>query len=195
MDQGAAMEKNEFHGVSGQLTPNEIKNREFGRSVMGYSPKEVVAFLDTTAKTWEKVQKHEKELLEKMRLMSVEIKEWQYRGVELEGIREKVLQDVRKMQEEAETEAAKMFAEVESRATEIRLKTEGWLTELIAEVKETERQKSNFLIAFKSALDSHYELIKEEQQAKEPLSARLTHFLQTNLGGGEPPNEIPNVSH
>lgn len=165
---------------SSKLSPNEIKNKEFKRTMWGYSPKEVIEFLDTTAKTWEKVQKHEKDLLHKIEKLKEEIKSWELREAQIQKIHEKAIKDAEQIRIEATDQAEKIFREVEDRANQVRLKTEEWLVNVIAEVEETERQKSNFITAFKSALDSHYALIQEEKEA-ESLGTKLNQFLKSEV--------------
>lgn len=167
-----------------KLTPTEIKTKDFTRTVWGYNPKEVVEFLDATAKTWEKVQKHERELLEKIQGLSDELVKMRGREGEMDKLREKALHDAELIREEAQNNAAKMFQEVEDRANSIRVKTEEWLETVIAEVTETERQKLNFMTAFKSALDSHYAILKSEQEETEPLTQKLNLFLKSTMSQG-----------
>ena len=65
-----------------KLMPQEIRSHEFGKSMWGYSPREVVEFLEGTAAAWEKVQRHEKELLEKVKNMSEELVRWKNKEIE-----------------------------------------------------------------------------------------------------------------
>jgi cell division initiation protein len=169
--------------LSLKLNPTEIKNKEFKKTVLGYSPQEVVEFLDATAKAWERVQKNEKELVEQIEKLKAQVKSWEDRESELNKLREMALNDADTIRKEAIREAEKMFKQVEERAINIKAKTEEWLTKVIAEVEETEKQKASFLNAFRSALDSHYELLKVEEKTSEPLGAKLNQFLKTSLTG------------
>lgn len=166
---------------SADLTPNDIKNKDFTKAMLGYAPKEVVTFLDATAKAWERVQRHEKELLDRIHSLHQEILQWKSREGEIERLKEKVALEAQAIRDEAQKLAEKRFAEVEIRANAIRVKTEEWLETVIAEVVEAERQKLNFMTAFKSALDSHYELLRNERAQSEPLSQKLTQFLKTTM--------------
>jgi hypothetical protein len=47
-------------------------------------------------------------------------------------------------------------------------------------VEETQRQKKNFLTAFRSALDSHYALIRSEEEDAEPLAGKLSGILRSS---------------
>jgi cell division initiation protein len=167
--------------LSVKFTPAEIKNRKFKTSAFGYSPKAVREFLELVAKAWEKLQQQEKELAEKAQRLTDEVARWRVKETELEKLREQAVADGQAMREQARVEAEKIFAEVEERANQIRRKTEEWLEEVIAEVEETQRQKLSFMTAFKSALDSHYELLERQPAEDQPIGARLNHLLK---GGG-----------
>jgi cell division initiation protein len=174
------MEKNEkpVEALSLKLTPTEIKNKEFRKTVLGYSPQEVVEFLDATAKAWERVQRHEKTLVSNIERLKDKLKAWEDREAELIRLRELALQDADSIRKEAVNAAEKMFLEVEEKAAGVKAKTEEWLTKVIAEVEETEKQRTSFVNAFKAALDSHYELLSVKTQQNEPLGAKLDKFLR-----------------
>ena len=99
--------------------------------------------------------------------LEAEVASWQAREKEIEEIKASAI-----------AESKKLLAETEEKAESIRVKTETWLEEVIAQVEETQRQKKNFLTAFRSALDSHYALIRTEEEDAEPLTAKLTDVLR-----------------
>ena len=173
------MEKKSAESLSSLLTPNEIKNHEFKRTAWGYSPKEVIEYLDKTAKTWERVQKNEKELLTKIENLQGEIKDWQQREGQIGKIQERALRDAEQIREEAIKQGEKVLEEIEKKANEIRIQTEGWLESVIAEVEETQRQKENFILALRSSLDSHYSLI-EKEKAADTLGKNLAKFCRVS---------------
>lgn len=164
--------------LSLKLTPTEIKNKEFRKTVLGYSPQEVVEFLDATAKAWERVQRHEKVLLGNIEKLKDKIKAWEDREGELNHLREIALHDADEIRKEALREAEKMFLQVEEKAAAVKARTEEWLVKVIAEVEDTEKQRANFVNAFKAALDSHYQLL-DVKNKNEPLGTKLNRFLKT----------------
>lgn len=159
--------------VSDELSPLEIKNKEFKKTMLGYSPEEVIGFLDGVAKLWEKVQKNERELIHRIERLEQTIQAWQARESDLEKIREEVLK-------QAAEQAKQLLADSEQRAQVIREGTETWLAEVLQEVEEVERRKNNFITAFRSALDSHYEILKMDQTNQEPIAVKLSSFLKTS---------------
>ncbi len=173
------MENKTIDALSEKISPTELKNKEFKKVMLGYSPEEVVSFLDKTAKAWTLVQKREKELLQKIESLNAEISHWRQKETEITRIRQEAIKESEVVKEAGLKDAEKLFRQVEERAQDIRMRTEEWLTEVINQVQETERQKSHFMTAFKSALDSHYDLIKNDQELSEPLSQRLDNFLKT----------------
>jgi cell division initiation protein len=173
------MENKQQESLAEKISPTELKNKEFKKVMLGYSPEEVVAFLDSTAKAWTHVQKREKELLQKIESLNAEISHWRQREGEINRVKQDAIKEAETIVSEASREAEKLFRQVEDKAQEIRVKTEEWLAEVINQVQETERQRSNFMTAFRSALDSHYELIRNEQETGEPLTRRLDIFLKS----------------
>ena len=127
----------------------------------------------------QKLTKREKEILQKIESLNAEISHWRQKETEITRIRQEAIKESELIKEAGLKDAEKLFRQVEERAQDIRMRTEEWLTEVINQVQETERQKSHFMTAFKSALDSHYDLIKNDQELSEPLSQRLDNFLKT----------------
>jgi cell division initiation protein len=192
------MDNRTVEALSEKINPVEIKNREFKKSVWGYAPQEVVDFLDATAKAWERVQKQEKDLLEKVKTLTDEVLMWRKREQEFEAQKVRAEQDAKGIKEKAEEESRLILQEVNQRAEEIRGRTEEWLADVIKEVEETERRRDSFVSAFRAALDQHYALLERNPEATKPLETYLEHFLREdqrdNLGRPphRPKNKIPN---
>jgi len=171
--------------TSFELTPAEIKNKDFKKTMLGYSPEEVVGFLDQVAKLWEKVQKRERDLNNQIDQLKNEIKSWENKKTDLDKLQAMAKADAQKIIALAQEEAQKILVESEIRSQEVRKNTETWLTEILEEVQEVEKRKANFIIAFRSALDSHYEILKTEQTAQDSLTHKLHAYLKNpRVSGG-----------
>lgn len=171
------MSRKTFETLSNSLTPNEVKNKEFKRSPFGYSPDQVIEFLDTVSKCWERVQRREKELIDEIRILNEEIDRLNSRETEIEQLRVAALEDAERIREQAREEAKGYFEGVKQRSEDIRGRTEEWLADLLNRVEETERRRNSFLTAFKSALDQHYEILNTDLEKNQGLESQLTHFL------------------
>ena len=150
--------------------------------MLGYSPEEVVSFLDATAKLWERVQKREKELTDKIATLEEQVRAWEAREADLERMRELALTEASKIREEATKQGEEILSQVQERAKSIQSETEQWLGTVLTEVEEIERRKSNFVTAFRSALESHYEILKSEEAKQESLASRLSSYLKGQKG-------------
>lgn len=168
--------KIESTGFHSEWTPDEIKGQNFKGSLFGFSRREVRDFLRLVSKLWVRMLEHQTILSERIVRLESEVASWKAREREIEDMKAK-----------AEVDAQRLLAETEEKAESIRAKTENWLEEVIAQVEETQRQKKNFLTAFRSALDSHYALIRNEEEDGEPLTAKLTDVLRKNTV----PPELP----
>ena len=161
------------------LSPTAIKTKEFGKSMRGYAPREVNEYMDEIVRSWELMQARERELRDKVSELELELARWKEREREVDEVGERARKDADAVREKASHEASRMMRDVEEKAEGIRRRTEEWLETVISTVEETERQKANFVTAFKSSLDSHYELLKEEGTEAEGLSSRLTAYLRS----------------
>jgi len=154
------------------LSPVEIKNKEFNRTLIGYAPKEVVEFLDSVAKTWEAVQRQERALSDKIQKLEEELKAWKARESELDELRQQAGDEAKIIHTQATEDARRFMKGVHERAEEIRERTEGWLENVIKEVEQAEKKKESFMTAVKSTLDEHYAILKEEA-AIPPLHSQI----------------------
>lgn len=170
-----------MESISEKLSPIDIKNKEFKKAVRGYAPKEVVDFLDEVARTWERVQRQERELLRQVEVLNQEIERWKSRESELDVVRAKAKEEADAIREQAAQQAASMMRDIDDRAGQVRRATEEWLASVIANLEETEKQRSNFFTALRSSLESHYRMM-EEQEPTIPLTEQLTDFLKSRTG-------------
>jgi DivIVA domain-containing protein len=172
------MSSKTFEPTSEAIGPTEIKNKEFKRTVWGYAPQEVVDFLDVTAKAWERVQRHEKEMLDEIRSLRMEIDRWKAREAEVNEINRQAQLDAEELLQETKKEADLLFAQARNKAEEVRQQTEAWLAKVISEVEDMERKREHFVAAFRTALDQHYHLLEEDGgPLKKPFETRLDRFI------------------
>lgn len=148
--------------LSVQVTPIQIRTREFNKSLWGFTPKEVAEFLDDLAKQWEAKQAEERRLLNKIKLLEEDLKEWKDRGDKLIQLREGAKLKAQEIEAQATKDATQFLKKVQDRAEQIRQKTEEWLERVIAEVEKTESRKRQLVGALKSTLDEHYAILSDE---------------------------------
>lgn len=165
-----------------RLTGPEVRSRTFKKSVFGgYNVEEVDAFLEHVARVIDKAARHERETAERLQALLEETGRARTRETELVKLREQAEADAAKTRADAEEHAERIVREAEKGAQMVRQKAEEWLASLFERVEETERRRTSFFTAFRSALDSHYELLRKDEAATVPLKAELTQFLRKSF--------------
>lgn len=164
-----------------KLSPSDLKNKEFKRTVWGYAPQEVVDFLAQAAKLLASLQQREKETNEEIRTLKAEIKRWEDKESELDEIRKKALLEAEAIIQETKKEAATLFSQARNKAEEMRIHTEEWLTTVLSQVQETERKRETFIQDFKSFLDRQYELFEDQSLSiHKPFEGQLEGVTQNH---------------
>ena len=163
--------------VSEKISPVEIKNKEFKKSIMGYSPHEVILFLDQVAKQWEQVQAGEKRLCSTIEELKKEIDEWQTKERELEMIRAAALEEAEKIRGAATDHGKKLLQEAREQAGTIQGRTQEWLADVIANLQNTERRRQEMTVALRQKLEQHFSLLEDAEKLGGPLEDRLANYL------------------
>lgn len=163
------------------LTGPEVRHRTFKKALFGYKVEDVDAFLEHMARVIDKAARHEREMAEKMHGLQEELARFRARESELSQLREDSERQAEEIRREAEEHAQRALREAEKGAGLVRAKAEEWLASLFERVEETERRRTSFFTAFRSALDSHYELLRKDEAATVPLKAELTQFLRKSF--------------
>jgi cell division initiation protein len=163
--------------ASGQLTPVEIKNKEFKKTVFGYSPFEVILFLDQTAKTWEKVQQNEKKMTSEITQLKTETDVLKSKMKEHEIIRAAALEEAEKIRQAATDHGRKLLEESRAKADTIQARTQEWLAALILKLQSIEKKRHEMTEELRSRLGDYNALLDDGSQQAAPLEDELKQFL------------------
>ncbi|MCB0406074.1 MAG: DivIVA domain-containing protein [Bdellovibrionales bacterium] len=149
--------------LSTQLTPIQIRTKEFNKLRRDYTPKVVAVFLESLSAQWEAKNNEERKLLNKIKLLEEDLKEWKDREDKIIQLREGAKIKAQEIEAQASRDASLFLKSVQDRAEQIRRKTEEWLERVIAEVDKTETRKRQLVEALKATLDEHYAILSDEQ--------------------------------
>lgn len=153
-----------------KLTAVEIRKQEFSKTLRGYNPHEVTAFLEIVAAEFEQLQLTNKELSEK--ITETETALQTYKSIE-KAIQQTFMQAQEtsgKSIENARKEAQLLLHEAEMKASQILDKARSELTVLKEHMTILKAKKDSIVSRLKMLLNSEMELIKaleidEELQA------------------------------
>jgi cell division initiation protein len=148
-----------------KITPLDIRQRRFEKSFHGYSPKEILEFLEVVADEFEELHK------ESIRLRE-EAKDFQAQ-LEHHRNREKVLQETmiaaQKMSQElkaaAKKEAEIVVANAEHQAEKIVQSAHQKLVQVMEDINELKRQRVQFESQLRGLLDGHAKLLETFRQS------------------------------
>jgi len=138
------------------LTPLDIQNQTFNRTLRGYDPEEVRAFLRQVAQLWSRLLEENQDLRKKVDSLSQEIARYR----EMESLLQRTLlqaeESSRALLENAEKKAQLIIHEAEQKAESI--------------LHNLQKEKE--------ALEGHIELLRQRRQE---LILELRTFLQMQL--------------
>lgn len=150
-----------------RITPLDIQQKRFATQLRGYKPQEVEAFLDLVASEFEEVIKENIALKEELKRKAEKV-------LELEG-REKALQETMitaqritdDIKQQAKKEAELVLAEAELQAEKIVQNAHGRLVQIVDDINELRRQRTQFESQLKLVIESHQKLL-ETMRAEAP---------------------------
>ncbi len=149
------------------LTSVDLRSIEFPKRFRGYDRQEVDAFLRTLADELEEKDRTLAKLHQRVAQMEAELKE--FRG--LETSLQEVLMAAQKTAEDTRNnslkEAELLLREAQLKAEELIHKTQDGLTDIKRELVELYQVKTNYLMQFRSILDTHKIMLEELEKTQE----------------------------
>lgn len=144
-----------------KITPQDIHNQEFKRSLRGYDMDEVDAFLQQIADELETVVSENGYLKDQVKELNLRMVEYEKKDELLEKTLVAAQQATEQMKETSrrEVEAASKAAQAE--AAKILEEARVELTETGQRVRDIKRYHYDFIIQYKALLDRHYRLLAE----------------------------------
>jgi|GEM_PF-1061892 len=187
-----------------KITPRDIHNQEFKRSLRGYDMDEVDAFLQQIADELEIVVSENGQLKDQVKELRLRMDEYEKKDELLEKTLVAAQQATEQMKEASrkEVEAASKAARAEAAKIIDEARTE--LAETGQRVRDMKRYHYDFIIQYKALLDRHYRLLAEmvneakAEREKGPVAAAEVAEVKMPetpppVAPGETPEEGPPI--
>jgi cell division initiation protein len=144
-----------------KITPRDIHNQEFKRSLRGYDMDEVDSFLQQIADELETLLSDNAQLKDQIKELKLRMEEYKSKDELLEKTLLAAQQATEQMKEASrkEVDAASKAARVE--AAKIIEDARAELTETSQRIRDLKRYRYDFIIQYKALLDRHYHLLAE----------------------------------
>jgi cell division initiation protein len=175
-----------------KLTPLDIQQQRFPKSVMGFDKKEVQGFLEFVSREFENLLSELAQ--QKERISRLDDEMFRYR--EREETLKEALVTAQKMAEDMKAHAKKesdlVIAEAEMKAERIVHSAHGRLLQILEEIGDLKRQRVELVSGLRQVLDVHGKLLEATapEKTSENASEQVT-FLRTKAAGGGSSAQIP----
>jgi cell division initiation protein len=161
-----------------KLTPLEIRKMDFNRSMRGYNPDEVRAFLETVAEQVELLQRDVNDFSDKIIRLETRLSDFQMMEKTLQETLLKAEESARRSREDSQREAQITLREAEVEVQRIMAEGRSTAEKLKAEILMLENRKDTFIRKLKYLLQSEsdlIEIIEGKELTPEPGPTGSTH--------------------
>ncbi len=148
------------------LTPLDIYNKEFKRSVRGYSEDEVNEFLDEVVRDYEALIRENDELKQSTSGMSDRLEEYRKLEVTLQNTLVVAQSTAEEVKTAARKEADLIIREAEGKAQEMVHRAETRVREIMQEYERLQRETDQFRARVRSLLESQIALFLDDRAMK-----------------------------
>lgn len=148
------------------LTPLDIYNKEFKRSVRGYSEDEVNEFLDEVVRDYESLIRENDELKQSTAGMSDRLEEYRKLEVTLQNTLVVAQSTAEEVKAASRKEADLIIREAESKAQDMIRRAEVRVREIMQEFERLQRETEQFRARVRSLLESQIALFLDDRAMK-----------------------------
>ena len=143
-----------------KITPNDIQQQQFKIRIRGFDIREVDAFLEQMAETFESLQKRNQNLGDEVRRFELEIQGYRKRQETFKRALLNSQKVLDQMKDNARKSAELIIAEAEVKAEKILNKAHNRLAQLHEDIAELKRQRTQIEVQISSIIEAHSRLLE-----------------------------------
>ena len=143
-----------------KVTPLDIQQQQFKTRFRGFDIREVDAFLEQMAETFETLQKTNQNLTDEVRRLELEIQGYRKREETFKRALLNSQKVLDQMKENARKSAELIIAEAEVKAEKILNKAHNRLAQLHEDISELKRQRMQIEVQISSIIEAHSRLLE-----------------------------------
>jgi len=145
-----------------KITPLDIYNKDFKKSTFGYNTDQVDEFMDDIGVAYERLLKEMNNLKDEKQSLQEKLSSYKDIEERLENTLQAMQDTVDKRIEQANNEARMIVKEAELKAQKIKDDAEKSVAQERRSFEQLREKKNFFKIRFQTLLESHLEMLKEE---------------------------------
>jgi DivIVA domain-containing protein len=146
------------------LSPLEIRKQEFDRSLRGYNPDEVHAFLRTVASQWEEMAEAKRRLENQVQELENQLQHYKRVEEALQETLEQTRRNADQQIENAKGRAENIIREAKADAREIKQEAEAKRDRLHTEVNDLQNRRGQIVARLRAFLASEMEILRQYQE-------------------------------
>ena len=143
-----------------KITPLDIQQQQFKTRFRGFDVREVDAFLEQMAETFETLQKTNQNLRDEVRRLELEIQGYRKREETFKRALLNSQKVLDQMKDNARKSAELIIAEAEVKAEKILNKAHNRLAQLHEDISELKRQRTQIEVQISSIIEAHSRLLE-----------------------------------
>jgi len=166
-----------------KITPLDIQQQKFKTKFRGFDVREVDAFLEQIANSFESLQRTNQDLQEEVRRFEMEIQGYRKREETFKRALLNSQKVLDQMKDNARKSAELIIAEAEVKAEKILNKAHNRLAQLHEDISELKRQRTQIEVQISSVIEAHSKLLeisKEGVKEMDEEDAKLKLLKHVN---------------
>lgn len=153
-----------------KLNPLDIYNKEFNKSAFGYNKDQVDEFMDEIGVSYERLLKDFNNLQEENKDLKEKIANYQDLEEKLQKTLDTMQETISERIEQADNEARMIIKDARMKAEQIKENAREKVVSEKSKLEQIKEQRNFFEIRFKTLLESHLEMLKDEDQGVDLLA-------------------------
>lgn len=166
-----------------KISPLDIQQQQFKTRFRGFDIREVDAFLEQIAETFEKLQKTNQDKSDEVRRLELEIQGYRKREETFKRALLNSQKVLDQMKNNARKSAELIIAEAEVKAEKILNKAHNRLAQLHEDISELKRQRTQIEVQISSIIEAHSRLLeigKEGMKESDEQDAKVKLLKKSN---------------
>ena len=147
-----------------KLNPLDIYNKEFKKSTFGYNTNQVDEFLDDVGVAYERLLKDMNNLQEENKALKEKIDNYQDMEEKLQNTLDSMQDTISDRIEQADKEARMIVKEARMKAEKIKDDAQAQVVSEKRKIEQLREQKNFFKIRFQTLLESHLEMLNDDNE-------------------------------
>jgi cell division initiation protein len=159
-----------------KITPLDIQQQKFKTKFRGFDVREVDAFLEQIANSFESLQRTNQDLQEEVRRFEMEIQGYRKREETFKRALLNSQKVLDQMKDNARKSAELIIAEAEVKAEKILNKAHNRLAQLHEDISELKRQRTQIEVQISSVIEAHSKLLEISKEGAKEMDEEDAKF-------------------